>query len=380
MQNPDIRKQIDEIDDQLTGLFARRMALCADEAAAAAAAGARVTRDPARDRETMYRATGIAGGAIEPYTRMYVTTLLSLGRTYEASLTAQDSAIAARVAEAIAATDDSFPTRAMVACQGVEGAYSQQACDKLFPAASILYFNRFEGVFRAVESGMCRYGILPIENSTAGSVTEVYDLIEKYSCSIVRATRLQISHCLMAKPGVKLDSVRKIVSHEQAISQCSDFLRAHPSIEVATFANTAAAAKYVAESDRDDLAAIGSELCAGLYGLDIISRTVQNSDHNYTRFICISKALEIYPGASRITFMSSLPHEPGSLATLISRFAAQGLNICKIESRPIPGRNFEFRFYLDIEADIRDERLLATLGQLEKEARFVFLGAYSEIG
>lgn len=370
-----IRTDIDRIDDEIARLFKARMDKCAEEAALLPDSA---RRDPARERETLYRVTDITGKPLENYTRLLYGTLLNLGRGYQGTLAdARSTAIVSKIMASF--QSEPFPTKAVVACQGVEGAYSQQACAKLFPLPRIMYFGRFEGVFQAVECGMCRYGVLPIENSSAGSVTEVYDLIEKYHCSIVRSTRLQINHCLLAKKGVKLDDVHEIVSHEQAINQCGKFLSSHPKIKVTVFANTAAASKYVAESDRNDLAAIASENCAELYGLSVLSRDVQNSDHNYTRFICISKTPEIYPGASRITFMASLPHEPGSLASLISRFAAEGLNICKIESRPIPGRDFEFRFYFDIEADVCSPNTQTILAQLEKDALFVFLGAYSEM-
>ena len=159
---------------------------------------------------------------------------------------------------------------------------------------------------------MCRYGILPIENSAAGSVTEVYDLMEKYNCKIVRSLKLKIEHCLLAKPGVSLKDVKEVVAHEQALNQCGDFLKSS-GVKVTVFDNNARAAKYVAESERTDIAAIASANCTDLYGLKILSDKVSNTDHNYTRFICISKNLEIYEGANKITFVASASHRPGSL-------------------------------------------------------------------
>ena len=206
----------------------------------------------------------------------------------------------------MAETPNLFPKHSLVACQGVEGAYSQQACDKFFPAANILYFRTFEGVFQAVEQGLCPYGVLPIENSTHGTVDEVYDLMQRYACYIVRSIKLKIDHVLLTPPGVSLEDVREVFSHEQAIGQCSEFLKAHPNIKVTVCENTAAAAKMVAASGRKDCASISSRCCASLYGLHAAAENIQNSDGNYTRFLCISRKLEIYPGANRISLMMAL--------------------------------------------------------------------------
>ena len=377
MELKDYRDRLDQIDDQLAELFRQRM-----ETVKAVAEYKKNTHTPVlasgREREILYRVTGLCGPELEGYTKILYSTLLELSRAYQENhLTTGDSALCSRILAA-AEAGEHFPSRAVVACQGTEGAYSQIACDKLFSLPQIMYFGRFEGVFRAVESGMCRYGILPIENSSAGSVTEVYDLMERYNCKIVRSLKLKVEHCLLALPGVKLSDVKEVVAHEQALNQCSDFLKNH-NMKVTVFSNNAAAARYVAESGRTDLAAIASLNCADLYGLKVLTDHVANSDHNYTRFICISKNLEIFEGANRITFVASAPHRPGSLYSLIAKFATRGLNISKLESRPIPGKDFEFRFYFDVEASVRNQDTLAILSQLEKEDFFTFLGAYSEV-
>jgi len=331
-----------------------------------------------RKRDILYRVTGLCGGELQEYTKILYSTLLELSRDYqEDRLTTGESKLCRDI---LAAAEQSgeFPSRAVVACQGTEGAYSQIACDKMFPLPQILYFGRFDGVFRAVENGMCRYGILPIENSSAGSVTEVYDLMEKYNCKIVRCLKLKVEHCLLAKPGVKLGDIKEVVAHEQALNQCGDFLKSS-NVKITVFDNNARAAQYVSQSERNDLAAIASASCADLYGLQILSDRVANTDHNYTRFICISKNLEIYEGANKITFVTSASHRPGSLYSLIAKFATRGLNICKLESRPIPGKDFEFRFYFDVDASIHNPDTQAVLSQLEKEDFFTFLGAYSEV-
>ena len=376
MELKDYREQLDQIDDQLTALFKRRMETVRQVADYKKEHNTPVL-NAGRERDILYRVTGLCGEELQEYTKILYSTLLELSRDYQENrLSTGESKLCQDILAA--ESGGQFPSRAVVACQGIEGAYSQLACCKMFALPQILYCSRFDGVFRAVETGMCRYGILPIENSSAGSVTEVYDLMEKYNCKIVRSLKLKIEHCLLARPGVKLGDVKEVVAHEQSLNQCGEFLK-NSGVKVTIFSNNAAAAKYVAESGRTDLAAIASAGCAELYGLEILSRKVANTDHNYTRFICISKALEIYDGASRITFVASASHRPGSLYSLIAKFATRGLNICKLESRPIPGKDFEFRFYFDVEASIHSEDTQAVLSQLEKEDFFTFLGAYSEV-
>lgn len=377
MELKDYRSQLDAIDDQLAELFKQRMETVRNIADYKKEHNAPVLAS-GRERDILYRVTGLCGPELEEYAKILWSTLLELSRDYqEGRLSTGESKLCADILSAADQTGP-FPSRAVVACQGAEGAYSQLACDKMFALPQIMYFGRFEGVFRAVEAGMCRYGILPIENSSAGSVTEVYDLMEKYNCKIVRSLKLKVEHCLLAKPGVKLSGVKEVVAHEQALDQCSEFLK-NNNVKITVFSNNAAAAKYVAESERTDLAAIASASCADLYGLQLLSDHVSNSDHNYTRFICISKSLEIFEGANRITFVTSASHRPGSLYSLIAKFATRGLNISKLESRPIPGKDFEFRFYFDVEASVRSRDTQTILSQLEKEDFFTFLGAYSEV-
>ena len=373
----DYRSQLDTIDDQMAALFRQRMEVVKHIADYKKANNSPILASN-RERDILYRVTGLTGPELEEYTKILYSTILELSRDYqEDRLSTGESPLCQKILASADTTGD-FPSRAIVACQGTEGAYSQIACDKMFALPQIMYFNRFDGVFRAVEAGMCRYGILPIENSSAGSVTEVYDLMEKYNCKIVRSLRLKIEHCLLANPGVQLSDIKEVVAHEQALNQCGEFLKNHK-MKITVFSNNAAAAKYVSESGRTDLAAIASANCADLYGLKIVADRVSNSDHNYTRFICISKQMEIFHGANKITFVAAASHRPGSLYSLIAKFATRGLNICKLESRPIPGKDFEFRFYFDVEASVRSQDTQTVLSQLEKEDFFTFLGAYSEV-
>ena len=378
MELNEIRQDIDRIDDQLVRLFAERMD-CAQRVAEAKRQTGKPIRDHARERSIVNRLTTAAGEAYAPYVRALYAHIFDLSRSYQSSLGEHTSPLAEEIARALAETRGKrLPEHARVACQGTEGAYQQQACEKLFPYPDILYFESFEGVFSAVEKGMCRYGILPIENSTAGSVTQVYDLMEKHHFYICGAQKLRIDHRLMRKPGGTAP-ITEIVSHEQALRQCSAYLAAHPEIRATAMENTALAAEFVAASERDDLAVIASRACAELYGLEIVADGISDSENNYTRFICISRNLEIYPQARKVSLMLNLAHEPGSLNSIVSRLAIAGVNLLKLESRPMPGREFEFRFFFDMTASVADPDVVRLLCELEAHCDgFTFLGCYDE--
>ena len=379
MELNDIRSRIDAIDDELVQLFARRMD-CAREIAEAKRQIAKPVRDHARERAILNRLTAAAGEEYAPYVKALYTHIFDLSSSYQTTLRQQPGPLAGTIAEALANTRGKrLPEHALVACQGTEGAYGQQACERLFPYPDILYFDSFDGVFAAVEKGMCRYGILPIENSTAGSVTQVYDLMEKHRFYIVGAQKLRIDHRLMRKNTDGSTPIAEVVSHEQALRQCSRFLAAHPEIKTTVMPNTAVAAQFVAESPREDLAVIASKACAGLYGLRVAEDDISDSSNNYTRFICISRQAEIYPQARKVSLMLNLAHEPGSLNAVVSRLALAGVNLLKLESRPIPGREFEFRFFFDMTASVTDPDVVRLLSELEAHCeRFVFLGCYDE--
>ena len=377
MELKDYRAKIDEIDAQIAHLFAERMQ-AAEAIADYKAQNHLPIYHPAREREVLLSASHAAA----PYSRearVVFGAMMDVSRSRQAARLAGESPLTQAISRAVAETPATFPQNATVACQGIEGAYSHQAANRLFALPQILFFQRFDGVFQAVEKGLCRYGVLPIENSSAGSVTEVYDLMKGRDFSIVRGTRLHIVHALLTR-GAKLGQIREVISHEQAVRQCAPFLKAHPEIRVTLCANTAVAAQTVANSGRDDLAAIASPACAELYGLTALPDSIQASDNNHTRFIVISKKPEIYPGANRISLMLTLPHVAGSLYRMIARFSALEMNLLKIESRPIPGRDFEFMFYFDVEASCANPEVLSLLAELESTvSQFAFLGNYAEV-
>lgn len=380
MELSEIRKEIDAVDEEMTKLFVRRMA-CADQVAEAKRGTGKPVLDPGREREILAKVAERVGPALESEGKLLFSTLLSVSRGRQRAQLADDGMFAKTMAEAMSATPAIFPSKANVACPGAEGGYSQQAAVAFVKFPSLFYFRDFESVFTAVEEGMCEYGVLPIENSTAGSVTQVYDLMAKHDFKIAKALKLRIRHVLLAPKGVKLADVKEIASHPQAIAQCAEFLKAHQGVRSVPASNTAAAAAELAKSGRKDAAVIASRECAELYGLDILADDISDTTSNFTRFICISRKTEIYPDANKFSLMMSLSHRPGSLADILIRFGAVGVNLTKLESRPVPGSDFEFRFIFDFEAsphDVRVVKLLSSLASDPEVEHFTFLGAYAE--
>lgn len=375
----EIRSEIDKIDDELVRLFCQRMHAAAQVADYKKANNLPIFQ-PARERAKLQDVAEKAGPEMANYTRVLYSMLFELSRSYQSKRNGECSPLYRNITQAIEHTPKLFPQAPMVACQGVEGAYSQLACDRLFRLANIFYFSSFEAVFSAIEKGLCRYGVIPLENSTAGSVNAVYDLMMRHDFRIVRSVRLKVDHNLLAAPGAALGDIREIYSHEQAIAQCSGFLQSLPGVTVVRCENTAAAAKRVAESGRTDVAALSSRSCAELYGLQCLAADVQDQGNNFTRFICIAKNLEIYPGADRTSLMMVLPHRPGSLYKVLSRFYALGINLNKLESRPLPERNFEFMFYFDLDAPVYSPGFRQLMGELPGLCEeFHYLGSYSEV-
>ena len=380
MKLEEIRKEIDSIDKELVSLFIRRMN-CASEVAQYKKQNNLPVLDASRERALLSKISELSGEEFEEYARTLYSTILSLSRSYQHKASNESSMLYREITDALENTPKLFPERAAIACQGVEGAYSQIAAERLFSAPEIVFFSNWEKVFSAIEAGLCRYGVIPIENSTAGSVKKVYDLMISKNFKIVKSVRIKINHCLLAKKGTKLSDITEIFSHEQAINQCSAFLASLGSkVKITPVENTARAAQMVADSDRNDVASLSSHTCASLYSLETLVSSTQNNGNNHTRFICITNKTEIYPGADRTSLMIVAPHKPGSLYKILSRFNALGINLLKIESRPIPDRDFEFAFYFDLESSVYSPKLASLLAELERECdEFTYLGSYSEV-
>ena len=378
MELSEIREKIDAVDDQLLDLFLQRMDL-SEEVAAYKNEHHLPILNKERERAILAKVTEKSGEK-ERFAYHLFSTLFELARSRQAELIDAPTRVGAQIKAALADMNEVFPQTGLVACQGVEGANSQVACDRLLPRGNIVYVKTFQAVVSAVESGLCKFGVLPIENSSNGSVRAVYELLQDHNLTIVRSTRLCIRHELLALPGVKMGDITEIYSHEQAIGQCSKFLNSLNGVRVIPCDNTAAAAKMVAERGDRHVAAISSHPCAALYGLESVSDDIQDSDNNYTRFICVTKDPVIYAGASRISLIIACDNKPGALYEILSKLAALGINMTKLESCPVTGRNFEFIFFLELEASVQAPGVLPMLEELERSCEgFHFLGNYAEI-
>lgn len=379
MNLDELRLEIDRVDDQLVKLIQERMDIAAGIAEYKRQHDLPVLNS-ARERDKLAMIADASRDEMKDYMRVLYSLVFELSRSYQNRLLNKRTEQFELIHNAIENTPKMFPKRARVVCQGVDGSYSTVACERLFVDPHVMYVKKFDGVFSAIESGLCDYGIIPIENSTAGSVNQVYDLMIRHNFYIVRSTRIKVNHCLLAKRGTKQEQIWEIFSHEQAIRQCDGYLKSLKDVKVTCCENTAQAAAMVASSERNDVAALSSYRCAELYGLQCLASTVQDNGNNHTRFICISRKPEIYPGADKTTLMMVLPHKPGSLYKVLARFYALGVNLHKLESRPIPDRDFEFMFYFDLETSVYSDefvQLICELGDLSEEC--TYLGSYSEV-
>ncbi len=371
----EVRREIDAVDNQLISLLVRRMSY-SEEVAAIKQREHLPVLNTAREEEIL-RQVGEKGGRFGGALQTVYSNIMSVSRALQHEQLHSGEILRAVILNA-SRKAPAQPCR--VVCQGVEGAYSSRAARRVFPGCTPVFTTHFEDVFRSIENNSADFGILPVENSSAGSVSDVYDLLLKYRFSIVGGVDVKISHCLAASPGTRFAQIRTVYSHPQGIRQCSEYLEKNH-LPTQIYSNTAAAAEMVAGS-REPLAAICSREAAERCGLSILAEDIQNSGDNCTRFIVIARELRIPPDADKIGLCFSLPHITGSLYSTLARFAVRGLNLTKIESRPIPGRNFEYFFYLDFTGNVlQSPEVLDLVCALSEELPdFSFLGNYKELG
>lgn len=367
----ELRKEIDAIDSELLPLFLKRMDCSVRVAKLKQSVGAPVFH-PGREQQILDRVREQGGKYGEEAAALY-RAIMSASRQRQHQLLADGGALR-ELEKNSSRTMPQHPNG--IVCQGVEGAYSHHAALQLFPHEPITFEPTWNQVFEDVQSGKAQLGVLPVENSAAGSVNGVYDLILQYRFYIVGATAVKVEHCLAAW-NVN-EPITTVVSHPQALSQCSEYIESHQ-LKAEEYSNTAAAAKYVSEEHPAGTAVLCAKDAAEQYGLTVLQEAVQNEKNNQTRFIVISKEPILPENANKISLCFSLPHTPGALHTILDRFAMRGLNMTKIESRPIPGSAFEYDFYLDFTGNLHKKETLELICALQDELpRFSFLGNYSE--
>lgn len=366
-----LREEIDEIDGQLLPLFLRRMD-CSQRVAQLKGEAGMPVFSPQREQAILDKVREQGGEDGDAAAALY-RSIMAISRAKQHKILQNGGAL--RELERTAART-LHTEGARVVCQGVVGAFSHKAARSFFGEISPSFEPTFQQVFEDVTTGSADFGVLPVENSAAGSVTAVYDLILRYRFYIVGAVDVKVEHCLAAGKGTGTPTAA--ASHPQALSQCSGYLKSH-GLKALEWSNTAAAAQYVAQKCPPGVAAICSKEAAREYGLQILQENIQNEAENTTRFIVISKDAILPGDAGKISLCFSLPHETGSLSSVLERFAMEGLNLTKIESRPLPGKNFEYDFYLDFTGNIHHPKTLDLICALQDELpRFSFLGNYSE--
>lgn len=364
-----LREEIDSLDMDILKAFEKRMKLCRSVALYKKQNGMQIFQSK-REKEIIKKVRSESPEELKGATAALFTEIMDISKCLQQQALLKEK-------DFLEPVPLEFSSEGIVGCQGTSGSNSEAAARKLFSKNEISFYNEFEDVFKAVEKGEIKYGIIPIHNSTAGSVTQNYDLIRKYNVFIARTVKIEITNCLAAKKGIVLSDISKVYSHPQALKQCSVYLR-DGGFEPIESKNTATAAKYVSESDKP-CGAICSERCAELYGLQILKKSISNVLPNYTRFICITKNFCLSDDAGTISITLELPNTKGSLYRLLTKFFVNDMDLEKIESRPIADGSFDVRFFLDFTGNVKDDKVKSLLVELTDELYdFKFLGNFSE--
>ena len=364
----ELRNQIDALDEQLCALFERRMDLCIQVADYKRQNNLPVFQG-AREQDVIQKA---AGRVKNPLYQTGAKRLMQCMMEESKALQRE------HIGDQPPLPVQQLQKGKTAGYAGVEGAYAQQALTAYFGEdAPRIGYPAFEDVFCALKQGSIAYGVLPIENSTAGPVGEVYDLLNRYHFFIVGEICVDIEHCLAGPKGADLEQVKEVYSHPQAIEQCRAFFAAHEGLKPIPALNTAAAAKAVAEQSDPSRAAIASEQAARLYGLNVLVPSIQDERYNTTRFVVVSASPMRVPGANKNSVVFSLDDKAGTLYNLLHYFFEQGINLVKIESRPQRNSPWEYFLYVDFEGDLSSPEVCKALEGIQKSADYYrLLGSY----
>ena len=360
-----LRREIDAIDRQMVELFRQRMDVTARVGEYKRTQGIPVL-DQERERQVLRNKGELAGEELRPAVITLYQTIMALSRRQQRDLMGRGPDNPGVLRWHAAQDTQRRPVDApRVVYQGVPGAYSEQAAINFFgDGVDAAGLEQFEDCFLALREGRADYAVLPIENSSTGAIRQIYDLLTQYECYMVGETTVRVEHCLMALPGATLDTITHVYSHEQGLFQCERYLNAHPSWKQVPQADTAGSAQMVAGSGDLTKAAICSARAAELYGLTILAHAINHNTQNTTRFVVVSPRLELRPGADKISTLFVLPHEAGSLHEVLTVFSLHGLNMVKLESRPLPERSWEYMFFLEFTGQPDDPAVNDALHEL----------------
>jgi chorismate mutase / prephenate dehydratase len=364
-----LRQKINETDKELVGLFIERMALVTKVGNYKAAKNLKIY-DPVREKEIIERfVSGVKDDFNIKYVEQFLENLMFLSRRAQGD-------IMGRKQETIKFVSSNEPR--IIGYQGVSGCYSYQVGLEYFgEEVETLSCRSFRDVFEALAKGKIQYGVLPIENSTSGSINDVYDLLREYEFHIVGEKCLQVEHRLLGVEGAELSDIREVYSHQQGLIQCSRYLLGHPEWKQMPYFDTAGSAEYVAQEGLKSKACIAGEKAASVYGLSVISQNIQDNKNNSTRFVVISKEKVENEKADKVSLILSVPHRPGTLYGILKHFAEGNCNLMKIESRPLEGKAWEYFFYIDFGGDVNEKGTRDILARIEKESSyFRLLGNY----
>ena len=370
------RQQIDEIDAQIVELFEKRMKVASNVADYKMETGKPVFD---REREEI-KLQKVSELTKDEFNKKCVTELFTqiMAMSRKLQYKKLESRVEDSKLEAYEVIDKIDTANVKVVYQGVPGAYSHEAMINYFGEdVDNTNVDTFKDAMEAVSGGKADYAVIPIDNSSAGMVIDTYDLLQKYNNYIVAETFVKIEHCLLAKPGAKLEDIRTVFSHNQALMQCADYLDEHKEWERKQYLNTAMSAKKISEEDDLTQTAIGSENCAKQYGLQILAKGINSADGNTTRFIIVGKKRAFVKNAGKVSICFEIEHKAGSLYNAISHIMFNGLNMTKIESRPIAEHNWEFRFFIDFDGNLSEPGVRNALrGIAEESISLKLLGNY----
>ncbi|MBS6397496.1 MAG: prephenate dehydratase [Clostridiales bacterium] len=371
----ELRDQIDVIDREMVRLFEERMDICRQVAEYKIASGKKVL-DRTREMQKLETLGGLAHSDFNRHgIQELFQQIMAMSRKLQYQLLEAEGVSGNLPFTQI---DQIDRQHCRVVYQGVEGAYSHQAAMEYFgKQVNVFHMASWKECMEAIKEGMADYAVLPIENSSAGEVNDIYDLLEEYENFIVGEQIIQVSHALLGVPGAELTDVKTVFSHPQALMQCSVYLEEHEAWRQISLPNTAMAAEKVAQEMDKSQAAIASEAAAEHYGLKILQMPINHNRFNSTRFIIVTNRKMYEKDAKKVSICFELPHTSGSLYNILSHVIYNDLNMCKIESRPIPGRNWEYHFFVDFEGNLNDSAVKnAIRGIMEEAVNFKILGNY----